>query len=467
VREIGAGALDDSLLVTNYRSINSPSVPPIGAQFVSLTGIQDYTYSAFKLNLRDNDDIVWLSGEPAPQLESAYCTSNTAAQVRFDRNVDQTTAEDPLNYFFQNLGDFAASATLIEPDLVQLTVSTAFVPGNVVPEQLDVSNVENTAGVAMVTESTTFIAGVNTIEFVQTIGSGIDSSQVAGEIVTVEGIITADNTYDFVRAGYPYAWVQSAAGGEWSGVMVYDRLHKYLRGQEVRIASLVSEYYYKTELDDPVWFEVLSEENPLPTFAVLPAATLASPALAEPYEGCLVRIENVEVLEDTATTGFDEWTLVHPGETDTVVVGMAGLYFYEPQIGDQLGFVQGPCDYDYNVRIEPRRWDDIDSPNGIGVGEQGTPARPTALHGGHPNPFNPATSIRFDLGTAGAVTVKIYDESGRLVRTLLDDERLGAGRHELSWDGRDDGGASLASGIYLYRFEADGVTETRKLALVK
>lgn len=95
-------------------------------------------------------------------------------------------------------------------------------------------------------------------------------------------------------------------------------------------------------------------------------------------------------------------------------------------------------------------------------------AMPTryALHAAAPNPFNPRTSIRFDLPRAGAVRLAVYDVSGRRVRTLADGP-MAAGVRTVTWDGKDDGGHDVASGIYLYRLEAGAFDQTRKMVLLK
>ncbi len=90
-----------------------------------------------------------------------------------------------------------------------------------------------------------------------------------------------------------------------------------------------------------------------------------------------------------------------------------------------------------------------------------------ALHPSRPNPFNPSTSIGFDLPEAGRVSVRIYDGSGRLVRTLTDAGALPAGTHALTWDGRDDNGAGVSSGVYLIRFQAGGRLFTQKIVLAR
>jgi hypothetical protein len=72
-----------------------------------------------------------------------------------------------------------------------------------------------------------------------------------------------------------------------------------------------------------------------------------------------------------------------------------------------------------------------------------------------PNPFNPTTMIRFCLGVGGRTDVRIYDVSGRVVRTLVDAE-LPAGEHEVVWNGKSDAGSSAASGVYFIRLEICG-----------
>jgi DNA-binding beta-propeller fold protein YncE len=89
------------------------------------------------------------------------------------------------------------------------------------------------------------------------------------------------------------------------------------------------------------------------------------------------------------------------------------------------------------------------------------------LHPSVPNPFNPRTTIFYDLPRAMTVTLRVYDVSGRLVRDLVVDEALEEGRHEAVWLGRDDSGRPMASGTYFFRLETDGLTTTRPVVLLK
>lgn len=95
--------------------------------------------------------------------------------------------------------------------------------------------------------------------------------------------------------------------------------------------------------------------------------------------------------------------------------------------------------------------------------------RATRLLGNVPNPFNPSTEIRFELGTAdaaGPVRLRVYDVRGQLVRTLVDG-MLPAGPGHAVWDGRDQAGRGAASGVYIYRLETSQQDLSGRMLLLK
>jgi len=83
-----------------------------------------------------------------------------------------------------------------------------------------------------------------------------------------------------------------------------------------------------------------------------------------------------------------------------------------------------------------------------------------------PNPFNPITKIEFSLPRGGHVSLKVYNVRGELVRTLVDENRI-AGPHVIEWDGSNDRGHSVASGVYFYETRTAGKSTVNKMALVK
>jgi hypothetical protein len=84
-----------------------------------------------------------------------------------------------------------------------------------------------------------------------------------------------------------------------------------------------------------------------------------------------------------------------------------------------------------------------------------------------PNPFNPHVNLRYTVPSNSTVSLKIYDVSGRVVRTLLDNKVEMAGFHSVSWDGRDSAGNAVASGVYVAQFEAGQYVTADKVVLLK
>jgi hypothetical protein len=83
-----------------------------------------------------------------------------------------------------------------------------------------------------------------------------------------------------------------------------------------------------------------------------------------------------------------------------------------------------------------------------------------------PNPFSSRTSIQFALPTAGEATIRVYEITGRLVRTIHR-TGLSGGAHAVAWDGRDESGRNVAAGVYLYRLESGRTTETHQLVRIR
>jgi hypothetical protein len=91
------------------------------------------------------------------------------------------------------------------------------------------------------------------------------------------------------------------------------------------------------------------------------------------------------------------------------------------------------------------------------------------LEGNYPNPFNPATTIRFSLANEARVSLVVFDVTGRKITTLVNDRQLAADRHEYLWNGEDTAGRVVASGVYFYRLivNAGESVQTRRMLLIK
>jgi hypothetical protein len=122
-------------------------------------------------------------------------------------------------------------------------------------------------------------------------------------------------------------------------------------------------------------------------------------------------------------------------------------------VGDQTGETGVVSSHIACLRASPTAVDD------------GTP--PMAAPVSYPNPFNPATTIRYSVPQGGAeVRIVIHDVAGRRVRTLLN-ARVGGGVRTIEWDGRDDAGGEVASGAYFYRIGVGEQSFTGKMTLLK
>jgi hypothetical protein len=101
--------------------------------------------------------------------------------------------------------------------------------------------------------------------------------------------------------------------------------------------------------------------------------------------------------------------------------------------------------------------------------DQSAPEQPflSALIGNYPNPFNPETTVIFTIAKSGNVDLSIYNLKGQRVRTLANRQFL-TGEHSLIWNGTDDSGTSVGSGIYFYKLSINNLTvSTKKCILMK
>ena len=90
----------------------------------------------------------------------------------------------------------------------------------------------------------------------------------------------------------------------------------------------------------------------------------------------------------------------------------------------------------------------------------------TALIGNYPNPFNPSTAISYSLKESGRATLFIYNALGQKVRTLVDGPRA-AGKYTARWDGKDETGKKVSSGVYYYRLIIGKFIQTKKMVMVE
>jgi len=121
------------------------------------------------------------------------------------------------------------------------------------------------------------------------------------------------------------------------------------------------------------------------------------------------------------------------------------------------------CDGDGVATADMGAWEEYDP--AAAVGDEVGSAHSMYLRN-HPNPFNPGTTIAFELPRDMRVSLRVYDVSGRLVDVLIDDQIVRQGSNAVDWRGRDLTGRLVPAGVYYYRLEAGDLVETKSMMLL-
>ncbi|MHA2018173.1 MAG: T9SS type A sorting domain-containing protein [Promethearchaeota archaeon] len=271
-----------------------------------------------------------------------------------------------------------------------------------------------------------------------------------GELVETSGIVTAKfESYFFIQDGV----------GAWNGIVIYP-LQEVELGDEITISGSVLEYNDKTEITDIINMTILGSTD-LPNPIVIDAATLSS---TEDYESVLTKIQNVTVSNEDL--GYGTWEV--EDQSGTCIIGGLGNYIYEPLLGQLIFNLTGIVDYTYgDFKLEPRDDTDIDL---VGTDvEEDIPVIKSNLLGNYPNPFNPTTTIYFELNTEniGNAELIIYNLKGQKIKTFPVILSGVEGQSSIIWNGTDESGKPVTTGVYLYKLQAGDKAYTKKMLLLK
>jgi hypothetical protein len=289
-----------------------------------------------------------------------------------------------------------------------------------------------------------------------------------------------------VNRPLPYIWgPYNLIAPFWDDLIFSDssKLYFYSNHSDSAIISFIHLYHYSS--GGPYTFQTILKKNGEIIFqydslgARLNSATVG----IQNWNGtkALQIAYNQNYLEDSlwikirpSWVSVDSmWGTIQPGESKTV-----NLTF------DRLSYPRGI--YHANLIIDS--WDRnhnldtiripltlcIDTTTSVDFDENQKPSN-FALFQNYPNPFNPVTIIQYAVGgrqikaadgSSTAVTLKIYNILGQKVRTLVDEPKR-AGSYEVIWDGTDDQGKEVASGIYFYKLTAGSYQKIRKMVLLK
>jgi len=127
------------------------------------------------------------------------------------------------------------------------------------------------------------------------------------------------------------------------------------------------------------------------------------------------------------------------------------------------GFPIGDLNWFPDKKAEWEAW----IKTGVDFGENRDVPSRFSLKQNYPNPFNPATTISYQLNSQSVVQLAVYNSLGQKISTLINDKRQQAGDYSVQWDGMDDSGRQVASGVYIYRLDANNQVQTKKMLLIK
>jgi len=336
-------------------------------------------------------------------------------------------------------------------------------------------------------QTVSFIGGVCTIPFIQDpISAANDTSKVVNQQVTFRGVVTGVGDGVEFPAGIGF-YMQDRSATEYAGIFVYGSPVTPARGDSILVSGLCTEFGVGpeteiTSVDEVVIYGSTPDVAPIDvTVGQINGSDLAE---AEKYESTLVKISGVTVI----TSGFQgqafdvSQEIVAKGGDQNGIAAIDTFRVddlavdegtYQPLFDDVLD-VTGVIRFSGSApfrRLQPRNWNEPPTGDIHIVSKSSTSDVPpggwrTLLSQNSPNPFNPQTKIAFTIGVAGRASIEVYDLRGRLVRTLLRDE-IGVGPHEVIWNGRDNQGRRVSSGIYFYRLVSMDAVETRKMVVLK
>jgi hypothetical protein len=459
--------------------------PSLGDSLVSVSGVVGYSFSERKLEPRDDQDIIGppiigtIRYTPIPPLAAPSTLKVTAEIIDFNGTI----ATANLVYRVNN---DTTTTTVAMTNPVGDTWEGDL--GSVVGPEIDyhIEVVDNDGFTARGPAQGDFdlFRGLVDIETIQSTTTGTsDSSSFAGSPVNCAGVVTtapgtiADNEFT-IQNNYTtdpaFHGIQVFTGGT-SFIGLVDV------GDSIAVSGDVGEFFGKTQVNLHFGeaFTNYGTVGAVPEFELdttdLPPDSTGIMPASEPWESVLVIVKSATVTNASASFGqyfidntppeTDEETLVD----DDAQIGSLGALTFEPVFGEERA-IRGIVDFAFGqYKIQPRGDFDILMPDGSDATGVTGPAAALSftLHQSVPNPFTgSATRIGFAVPRASDVRLRVFDVSGRLVRTLVNGP-LDAGAHVVDWNGRNEQSKAVSNGVYFYRLQAEGKSATRKMILVR
>jgi endonuclease I len=499
---LGAGvwAADDGSGECAVGELGYDYDPTLGTTY-DITGPVGYYDGRFRIEPRDDTDVVWVEDLCAPVVYHVSAAGPTAVMVTFSEEVDPVTASVADNYAIDSLNVVSAAPVPGAPDEVNLSVSEMVER----TYTLIVDGVEDLFGNAVVGEEASFdyvdygipagyydsAAGLIGEPLRAALHEIIDGHTVWSYDYAWTAFRTTDDRpdgkvwdiYSDVPGGtppyeYDFGIDEGGIGGaEGNG---YTREHSWPKSWFDDASPMVSDLfalypcdahvngnrgnYPYGEVSSPEWVSLNGSKRGACSYPGY-SGTVFEPI--DEYKGDLARtyfyMTTRYYAEDTGWTGspMTDGADLLPWAVDMLLEWHEADPVSQKEI-ERNGTICG---------LQGNRNPFIDHPEyaeamyaTTGVDEQ--PIDGLRLARNTPNPFSSTTTLRFELPANARVSVRVYDVSGRLVAVLADGE-FGPGRHEVEWDGRDSDGNLVACGVYFGSAVSGGHEAARKMVLLR
>jgi hypothetical protein len=322
------------------------------------------------------------------------------------------------------------------------------------------------SGAVTITGNYNFLAGTTPVSTLRN-NDGNGVSIYHNWPVRVRGIVTAgDSVFSGTNTDI---FVQDATGGV--NIFKSGATAWYPEGDELSIEGTVTHFNGKLEVSTPNFsIQTISTGNPLPDPVIITPAQLP----AETYEGMYVIVTGVD-FDSSGTFNISgsgvnytfngDTNLVVRIDIDTDDINGTLIPSGAVNVRGVVAQFDNSSPYASGYQLQPRRRADIDVFIDD-VKENGGTPRKFALGQNFPNPFNPSTVIGYQLSVNTHAALIVYNLLGQEVRTLVREYKE-AGSYRVTWDGKDNAGRVMPTGVYFYRLSAGNFVQTRKMVLMK
>ena len=503
----GSGSVlvdDDSDSLDQYYSVHE--VPPLGTIADSIRGWVYHHYGSYldstiyKLEPLYMSDILWGAGPPAISdvtRDIAIPTSADAVTITATVVTNLSITEAAIYYEVAGSG-YAAESSTVYQKVVMSNIGGDTYEGQIPPqadgsfvnfyiEASDNIDQQTTYPADLSVQNLTYIVkdGQLSIMDIQYTPWEIAVSPLEGYKVEVTGVVTADTA---TNNNYEAYAIQDAEAA-WSGIFAFGIGANLDRGDEITVYGTVADYnpdwHFKWDNNTLILtdsFKVVSTGNSVNAVDVTTGMLAGDSPDAESYEGVLVRINDATLvslnsydisIDDGSgmclvdgdfmlSADQDPNTTFYINSDDDYLVAFGDTIYP----GEVISSIQGVFTFSFGTyKIEVRDVDDFGIIDGVNPNYKPIPLT-YKLDQNFPNPFNPETRIYFEIPQSHDVKLLIYNMLGQKVRTLIE-EPFNAGFHIVNWDGRDDAGNIMPTGIYIYRIKAGKFIAAKRMLMMK